>query len=172
MDSYVRCLVKAENWNELVNLFECLSDDCNDYGITVLAKYLGAYNVPPHMGRACRAQGQPGFILDAMNQALKVVGQSGDEMWLVSKLLIFGEIRHRAYDEDDEPIRLWEEALSRLSTASTVIRRQWAREKIIYTNSIAQVYFDIAVENHQGECTSTCTTYMSLKPRDSQCGDK
>lgn len=94
--------------------------------------------------------------LDAMNEALKIVGQSGDEMCLVSKLLMFGEIRHQIYDEDDEPIRLWEEALSRLSTASTVIRRQWAREKIIYTNSIAQVYFDVGVQNYKGECNSVC----------------
>lgn len=152
----MRCLIQAEDWNGLVNLFKCLSDDYNYYGVTCLINYLSEYDVPPHMGRACRAQGQPGFILDAMNEALKIVGQSGDEMCLVGKLLMFGEIRHRIYDEDDEPIRLWEEALSRLSTASTVIRRQWAREKIIYTNSIAQVYFDIAIQNYKGGYNPVC----------------
>lgn len=152
----MRCLVQAEDWNGLMHLFKCLSEDYNYYGVTCLVNYLSEYDVPPRMGRACRVQGQPGFILDAMNQALKVVGQSGDEMGLVGKLLVFGEIRHRIYDEYDEPIRLWEEALSRLSTASTVIRRQWARDKIIYTNNIAQVYFDIAVQNYKGECNSVC----------------
>lgn len=165
MDSYARCLIHAEDWSGFVDLLELLNNYDNGYGVTYLVKYLSEYAMPQHMGRACRAQGQPGFILDAMNQALKVVAQSGDEMWLVSKLLRFGEFRHRIYDEDDEPVRLWEEALSRLGSVSTALRRQWARERITYTNSIAQVYFDIAVQNYRGKCFSLWRTYMSLKPR-------
>lgn len=165
MDSYARCLIHAEDWSGLVGLLELLNNYDNGYGVTYLVKYLSEYAMPQHMGRACRAQGQPGFILDAMNQALKVIGQSGDDIWLVSKLLRFGEFRHRIYDEDDEPVRLWEEALSRLSSASTALRRQWARERITYTNSIAQVYFDIAVQNYRGKYIFVCRTCLSLKPR-------
>lgn len=143
-------------------LLEYLKDWDNGYGAAYLAKYFSEYSVPWHIGRACRAQSQPGFILDAMNQALQLVGQSGDESQLIGKLLYFGKFRNRFYDEDDEPIRLWEEALSRLSTASTVLRREWLNEKIIYKNLTAQVYFDIAVQNYKGKYSSVSLLGVSV----------
>ena len=135
-------------------LLDYLKDWDNGYGDTYLAKYFSEYDTPWHIGRACRAQSQPGFIIDAMNQALQLIGRSGDESWMIKKLLYFGKFRNRFYDEDDEPVRLWEEALSRLSTASTVLRRHWSQAKIIYVNLTAQVYFDIAVQNYRCECFS------------------
>ncbi|KAK2603101.1 hypothetical protein N8I77_009583 [Diaporthe amygdali] len=151
VNSYMQSLIQAEDWKGVVCLLEYYVDSDDGYGATQLAKYFSEYNEPCwwQMGRACRAQSQPGFILDAMNQALQRVRQSGDESSLVEKLLCFGEFRHRFYDQDDEPIRMWEEALSHLSNASTALRRRWADEKMIYTNITAQVHFDIAVQNYK-----------------------
>lgn len=137
-----------------MSLFESLMDWDNGYGATFLVKYFSDYDIPMDMGYACRAKTQPGFILDAMNKALQLVEQSGDDSWLVDRFLTFGKFRYQFYDQDDEPIRLWEEALSRVS-ASADLRRRWTPQKTTYyTNITAQVYFDIAVQNHNCKCMS------------------
>lgn len=149
----MRSLIQVEDWNRVVSLLEYCRDSDDGHGATHLARYFSEFNLPCwwQMGRACRAQRQPGFILDAMNRAIELVGQSGNESLLVEKLLDFGKFRYRFYDQDYEPIRLWEEALSRLSTASTALRSRWAEEKIVCTNSTAQVSFDIAVQSYKGK---------------------
>lgn len=149
----MRSLVQAEHFSGVISLLEDCKNLDDGHGGTKLAQYFSEFNASwwwP-MGRACRAQRQPGFILDAMNQALERVGQSGDESSLVEKLLDFGKFRYRFYDQDYEPIRLWEEALSRLNTAGTALRDVWTEERVDYTNSVAQLYFDIAVQNYKGE---------------------
>lgn len=83
----------------------------------------------------------------------------------MSKLLRFGELRHRIYDKDDEPVRLWEEALSRLGSASTAVRRQVGTGESHIHQQIAQVYFDIAVQNFRGKCNPVYRIYISLMPR-------
>lgn len=152
----MQSLIQAEVWSEVIRLLEYCRDSDTGYGATHLAKYFNEFNLPCwwQMGRACRAQGQPGFILDAMNQALELAGQSGNDSSLIEKLLDFAKFRYRFYDQDHEPTHLWEEALSRLSTASTALRRAWADEEANCIRRSAQVYFDIAVQNHKGKCTS------------------
>lgn len=175
MNSYIQSLAQAEDWNGLVGLLEYCRDSVTEYGVTHLAKYLSDYNLPCwwHIGRACRAQGQPGFVLDAMNQALELVGQSGNEFSLIERLLDFGKFRYRFYDQDYEPVRLWEEALSRLSTASKALRREWADEEAVCVRRTAQLCFDIAVQNHKGKCKtiSLCGADFA-KAEGSQRGDK
>lgn len=175
MNSYIQSLVQAEDWSGVIGLLEYCRDSVNEYGVTHLAKYFSDYNVPCwwHIGRACRAQGQPGFILDAMNQALELVGQSGNESSLVERLLDFGKFRYRFYDQDYEPVRLWEEALSRLSTASKALRLEWANEEAICVRRTAQLYFDIAVQNHKGKFMSISLCGADFaKAEGSQRGDK
>lgn len=152
--SYVCALIQAEDWDELIEVLEYLSDYDNGYGSTYLVKYLSDYELPLQIGRACRARSQPGFVLDALEEALQLVEQSGNEARLVRKLMVFGELQYRFYDQDDTPVRLWEEALSRFSTGSSDLSQELAHAKFICTNLSAQVYFDIAVQNYRGNPTS------------------
>ncbi|POS70166.1 hypothetical protein DHEL01_v211436 [Diaporthe helianthi] len=162
--SYVCALIQAEDWPELIYLLEYLSDMDNGYGATYLAKYFSDYNPPLQIGRACRAQGQPGFVLDALDEALQLVEQSGNDSSLVGTLMVFGELQYRFYDQDDTPVRLWEEALSRLSTAGTALSQELAHAKAICINLSAQVYFDLAVQNHRAraETSEAVTKLKSL----------
>jgi hypothetical protein len=151
INSYIHALLDAKHWSRLIYVLEYLDDTDNGYGVTYLVKYLSDYTFLWSIGRACRAHGQPSFVIEALRQSLKEVEKAGDKATLISKLLIFGEFYHDFYDQDDETIRWWEEALARINEGDSDIQRRFRNNKVIYTNKTAQLYYDIAVQNFKCE---------------------
>lgn len=147
---YIQALVVAGKWKRLLYVLEYLDDSDNGFGISYLVKYFSTYDFPFNIGRACRAQGKPGFIIAALENALQEIEKSGDKSRLIERLLVFGSFYYDFYDRVDETIRLWEEALWRMNTAESSTKIMFSEAKLLYTNQIAQIYFDIAVQNCDG----------------------
>lgn len=151
VNSYVRALINADDWDRLMYVLGFIADTNDGYGVSYLVHFFAEYPFLDGIGFACRAKDQPEFILEALRQALIEVEKSSDKSQLISKLLIFGDFCHYFYDRDDETLRLWEEGLSRISEADPAVQREYMNSKVIYTNRAAQLYFDAAVHSFQGE---------------------
>ncbi|TGJ88629.1 hypothetical protein E0Z10_g27 [Xylaria hypoxylon] len=147
--SYVNALLQTQEWDRLVEVMEYLNSHTNSYGTPYLVKAFGELPFAWDVGRACRAKGCPSFVIDALELALRDIEKSGDNSTLIYKLLVFGDLYYNFYDKDDRTIRWWEEAMARMTDADTTIQREYANTKVIYTNKLAQLYFDAAVENFE-----------------------
>lgn len=101
------------------------------------------------IGRACKRQGCPGFVLDAMDEALTFVDTMDErnggflQVWLPNKMAYF---RVAFYAMKEETTRLWEKFLERLSAKDEDFQKSFATERAFAMNSLAQLYFDASVE--------------------------
>ncbi|KAI1274586.1 hypothetical protein F5Y07DRAFT_211773 [Xylaria sp. FL0933] len=149
ISSYVNALIQTKNWERLIEILEYLDSVDNDYGTSYLVKVFSELSFVWHVGPACKAKECPSFVTDALELALRDVEKSGDKSALISKLLIFGDFYHDYYNKNDKTIRWWEEAIARMADADAAVQREYANTKVIYTNKLAQLYFDAAVENFE-----------------------
>ncbi|KAI1302033.1 hypothetical protein F5Y03DRAFT_362543 [Xylaria venustula] len=149
ISSYVNALIQTKNWDRIIEVMEYLDGVDNDYGTSYLVKVFSELTFVWSVGPACRAKECPAFVTDALELALRDVEKSGDKSALISKLLIFGDFYHDYYDKNDKTIRWWEEAITRMTDADAAVQREYANSKVIYTNKLAQLYFDAAVENFE-----------------------
>ena len=163
IDRYLRACIDLEKWESVIYVLKYLErwDTGNDIGAaTFLVHYLSNYSPIPGLGRAIRDRGQPPFLLDALNQTIDTVSQSGNEHLLINRLLQFADLRYAFYDQDDEPIRLYEEAVTRIRSADTSIQQAFAEQKMAYTNKLATMYFDLAVQEQKGMCRQLYIHYF------------
>ena len=152
-DRYLRACIDLEQWKSVIYVLRYLDnwDTGNDVGgATFLVHYLTNYSLVPGLGRAIRDGGQPSFLLDALNQTIDNVSQTGNDYLLINRLLQFADLRYAFYDQDDEPIRLYEEAVTRISSADSSVQQAFAEQKMTYTNKLATMYFDLAVQEQMG----------------------
>lgn len=148
---YIHALVDNDDWDCLLETLEFLDSTDTGYGVSHLVKTFGETSLVLNIGRACRAKGCPSFVIDALELALQGVEKLGDKSTLVIKLLEFGDFYHDFYDNNDRAVRWWEEAIARMTDAGPAVQREYADEKVTYTNKLAQLYFDEAVHNFEGE---------------------
>ncbi|KAI1429139.1 hypothetical protein F5Y12DRAFT_728265 [Xylaria sp. FL1777] len=149
ISSYVSALLKTQRWDRLIEIMEYLAGEDNGYGTSYLVKVFSELSFVEYVGPACKAKECPTFVIDALELALRDVEKSGDKSALISKLLIFGDFYHDYYDKNDKTIRWWEEAIARMADADAVVQREYTNTKVVYTNKLAQLYFDAAVENFE-----------------------
>jgi tetratricopeptide (TPR) repeat protein len=115
-----------------------------DYSYLVRFFVLG-YNAYDEIGKACRARGKPEFVLAAMDRATTLIDQSDNEsmqIWLPAQVAAF---RYDYYDQVEEPMQLWETALKRIDAGDSAVQKSSAKTRKIYSNRLAQLYFDAAV---------------------------
>ncbi|KAJ8130790.1 hypothetical protein O1611_g2838 [Lasiodiplodia mahajangana] len=148
-NSYIRALLEIKEWKHLIEVLDYLNRTDNGYGISNLVLFLSTSSLVWDIGPACRTLGCPLFVIDALEPALQDVERSGDKSTLISKLLQFGDFYHDFYDKNDKAIRWWEEAIARIADAEPAVQRQYVTEKVKYTNKLAQLYFDEAVQNFE-----------------------
>ncbi|KAI9713573.1 MAG: hypothetical protein M1820_000955 [Bogoriella megaspora] len=144
--------INSDEWEWLIYVLRYLEDwnTGNEVGApTYLIQYLSDYSLEWGIGWAIRDQDQPAFLLDAMNQTIESASQSRHDSLLINRLLRFADFRYHFYDQEDEPMRLYEEALERLRSADAAIQREFSTSKIEYTNKLAKVYFDLAVQEQK-----------------------
>ncbi|KAI0879066.1 hypothetical protein GGS24DRAFT_486796 [Hypoxylon argillaceum] len=146
---YIHALVDNDDWDCLLETLEFLDSTDTGYGVSHLVKTFGETSLVLNIGRACRAKGCPSFVIDALELALQGVEKLGDKSTLVIKLLEFGDFYHDFYDNNDRAVRWWEEAIARMTDAGPAVQREYADEKVTYTNKLAQLYFDEAVHNFE-----------------------
>ncbi|KAI0100201.1 hypothetical protein GGR51DRAFT_551683 [Nemania sp. FL0031] len=149
LNSYIRALLQIKEWKHLMGILEYLNETDNGYGISTLVKFFSSSSLVWDVGPACRTCECPLFVIDALELALQDVENSGDKSTLISKLLHFGDFYHDFYDKNDKAIRWWEEAIARIADAEPAVQRQYVTEKVKYTNKLAQLYFDEAVQNFE-----------------------
>ncbi|KAI1133340.1 hypothetical protein F5Y10DRAFT_274250 [Nemania abortiva] len=148
-NTYIRALLETKKWDRLVEVLEYLDGTDNGYGISNLVKLFSESSLEWDVGRACRANGCPSFVVNALELALQDVEKSGDKSGLISKLLRFGDFYHDFCDKNDRAIRWWEEAIVRMTDADPEVQREYTNKKVAYTNKLAQLYFDEAVQNFE-----------------------
>ncbi|TAQ86604.1 hypothetical protein B7494_g5067 [Chlorociboria aeruginascens] len=102
-------------------------------------------NAFPEIGKACRAEGNPKFVLAAMDRALEVVDEAHGEKKRAKLRMRMAELRYSYYDQVDEPMRLWESAIELISEKTPSLQEVHAIERERCVNSLAQLYFDAAV---------------------------
>ncbi|KAI0502831.1 hypothetical protein F5B22DRAFT_652677 [Xylaria bambusicola] len=146
---YVRALLQIKDWARLIEILSWLDSFDNDYGVSHLVKFFSELSLAWDVGPAFRAADQPAFVIKALELALRDVEKTGDKGFLISKLLNFGDFYHDYYDRDDRTIHWWEEAIARVADADAAVQREYANRKIVYTNQLAQLYFDAAVDNFE-----------------------
>ncbi|KAI0424360.1 hypothetical protein F5Y09DRAFT_324588 [Xylaria sp. FL1042] len=149
ISSYVYALIQTKNWDRLIEIMQYLDGVDNDYGTSYLVKVFSELSFVWQVGPACKAKECPAFVTDALELALRDVEKAGDKSALISKLLTFGDFYHDYYDKNDKTIRWWEEAIARMADADAAVQREYANTKVVYTNKLAQLYFDAAVENFE-----------------------
>ena len=97
------------------------------------------------IGKACRTQGKPEFILTALEKALALVDQSNNGNRQIILRMSIAFFRYSYYDQVDEPMLLWEAALKFISAKPESLRKEWARERRTCVNFLGQLYFDAAM---------------------------
>ena len=165
IDRYLRACVDLEQWGSAVYVLRYLEnwDTGNDVGgATFLIHYLSNYSFIWEIGFAIREYGQPSFLFDALNQTIDTVSQIGNDHLLINRLLQFADLRYSFYDQDDEPMRLYEEAINRIRSADTSVQQAFAEQKMTYTNKLATMYFDLAVQEQKGMYHSLHTASFYL----------
>jgi tetratricopeptide (TPR) repeat protein len=100
------------------------------------------------MGKACREEGQPAEIVEAMDEALGQIDLVGDRWMKVWLPLQVAEFRYKFYEQEAEFIKSAETFLERLRRETPKFRADYDdfeihRKRI--TNKLAQLYFDFAV---------------------------
>jgi tetratricopeptide (TPR) repeat protein len=107
--------------------------------------FVHGYNAYDEIGKACRARGKPEFVLAAMDRAMTLIDLSDNEsmkIWLPAQVAAF---RYDYYDQVEEPMQLWETALKRIDAGDSAVQKSSAKTRKIYSNRLAQLYFDAAV---------------------------
>lgn len=166
--SYIRALLRTKDWDKLIEVLEYLDSYENDWGTSHLVKAFSDAGFVWDVGPACRAKGCPSFVIDALELSLQDVEKSGNQSRLIRKLLVFGDFYHDFYDQNDKAIRWWDEAIARIADADPAVQREFADDKVVYTNKLARLYFDGAVRNFEGN-----TNYLSsLDPYSSSGGEE
>jgi hypothetical protein len=115
-----------------------------DYSYLVRFFVLG-YNAYDEIGKASRARGKPEFVLAAMDRAMTLIDQSDNEsmqIWLPAQVAAF---RYDYYDQVEEPMQLWETTIKRIDAGDSTVQKSSAKTRKIYSNRLAQLYFDAAV---------------------------
>lgn len=145
-------LIHKQDWDTLAAVLERLSSDDDGCGRSNLVRYLSSYSIPRGLARFCRHQDRLGFILEALGEVLAIHEQNHDLIGLIQTSLEVADLRYSCHDEDDEVIRLHEEALLSLNAADVSIQRKLTAWRRKYTNQLAQIYFDRAVRSRKGMC--------------------
>ena len=104
------------------------------------------YPVFDYLGGACRHVTKPAFILEELDRLLDVVSKGRDEY---SKVVLHGQVALFKYeydDQDESPMKLFEQALKLDSTSNTLSIYQRNGEKKVFEHMLAQLYFDTAVK--------------------------
>ncbi|KAH8890177.1 hypothetical protein GQ53DRAFT_842374 [Thozetella sp. PMI_491] len=137
-------------FNKVVQLVQELHDRENGdpiLGANWLVRLLvwgGFDELGKKVGPACRAQGYPTFILDDLELAVKHV-ELDDSYYLLEIPRMAAEFKYTYYGLEDDAARLYELFLSRLATQSSSQQQEWAEQRKVVTQRLAQLYFDAAV---------------------------
>lgn len=129
---------------EVVRDLDCWRSVDQDYTYFVRLLSLG-YDPYHEVGRACRVEGQPEFVLTAMDRALSLIDQSSNDtiqIWTPARMASF---RYNYYDQVEEPMQLWETVLKRIAAKDTPSQKVYSRDRKTYSNSLGLLYFDAAV---------------------------
>jgi tetratricopeptide (TPR) repeat protein len=144
---YLEALDAIGSLEAIIEVLEEL-DECDafekDYSYLVRFLVLG-YDAYDEIGKACRARGKPEFVLAAMDKTLTMIDQSDNEnmqLWLPAQVAAF---RYDYYDQVEQPMQLWETALKRIDATDSAVQKTYAKTRKIYSNRLAQLYFDAAV---------------------------
>ncbi|KAF2235940.1 hypothetical protein EV356DRAFT_513513 [Viridothelium virens] len=149
---YIMACIDAECWWEIIDVLGYLDtwNTGNDKGgSTYLIQFMSNYLLPWRIGWAVRDQKQPVFLLDAMDDTLAVISQTNHDALLIHHLFHYGKFSYTFYDKDDRPIGLYEEALTRLKSSDTSTQDEFSEHKVTFTNKLALLYFDLAVQEHK-----------------------
>jgi tetratricopeptide (TPR) repeat protein len=103
------------------------------------------HNAYDEIGKACRARGKPEFVLAAMDRAMTSIDQSDNESMQIRLPAQVAAFRYDYYDQVEEPMQLWETALKRIDAGDSAVQKSSAKRRKIYSNRLAQLYFDNAV---------------------------
>jgi tetratricopeptide (TPR) repeat protein len=133
-DAIIQVIEELDGWEVLEK----------DYSYLVRFFVLG-YNAYDEIGKASRARGKPEFVLAAMDRAMTLIDQSDNEsmqIWLPAQVAAF---RYDYYDQVEEPMQLWETTIKRIDAGDSTVQKSSAKRRKIYSNRLAQLYFDAAV---------------------------
>jgi len=98
------------------------------------------------IGWACAKEGRPTFVLDALDEALRIVND-GDREWIQLWLpYISGRVKYTFFGLEEDAVVLLEMFLKRLSQIES-LQEAYTTERKHARNMLAQLYFDAAVQS-------------------------
>ncbi len=156
---YLKALYRKGNTSKFVWTLKWLHEQYVDEERTEsrLVEFLKAgYDVFEDMGDACREEGQPEWIIDALDQTIRIADQR-DWLWIkISLPLRIARFGFTWYDSHQARfIKTAEDFLERLDRQSSSFQQDFANDRKWIVNKLAQYYFDTATSLYEtaGEIT-------------------
>jgi tetratricopeptide (TPR) repeat protein len=115
------------------------------------------------IGWACRKQGKPKLVIDALDESLKVVEQGSLEWFKVWLPYTIAYFKHTYYEMDKEAMELWEKFLELNSQQSQEVQDAYVAERTTATNTLAKLYFDAAVSEWKPDSDGKDVNARKLK---------
>lgn len=159
--TYIMVLHSRGESEKIVDLLEWLNSVIDEGSSWLVCFFVSGEGAFDEIGKACREQGQPVWVLDAMDESLRITDSSDRALMKVWLPLWMAYFRYKFYDDrESEFIKLAEMFLYRLARATDDVRGscdfETTHQKEI-TNLLAQIDFDNAVaawDDGRGEASS------------------
>lgn len=146
-DRYLRALDQKGDSSSFINVLSYMQQQIwLDSQTSYLARLLNyGYDIFDEIGRAFRTEKRPQFVLEEMEKVL-IAALTSKDPWM--KIWLQGEVgmfRYQYNDENDDAMKLLEQALKTLTNAGPKAQEEnaWARKR--YGHLLARLYFDSAV---------------------------
>jgi tetratricopeptide (TPR) repeat protein len=161
----LRKLFERDEFAEMISILKFMdSQTSNDQTYSWLVRFfIEDQSLFEEIGQACQKQGHPKFVLEAMDETLKVAGETDVSYQHVQLLFVIGYFCGAYYDMKEKAVVLWESFLERLSRKSEDSQKLFALKRIFTMNSLAQLYFDAAVEAWHSDVGSEMASADKLK---------
>ncbi|KAL8647887.1 MAG: hypothetical protein Q9226_006245, partial [Calogaya cf. arnoldii] len=138
-DRYLRALDRINDSSTFIQTLKAMHEDTwTDTGISLFDLYA-------EIGRAYRVEGRPRFVIEAMEQSLRVILVLKDPYMKTCIQGEFGIFQYEYNDDIDAAINLLDEALKTLQGAGPTVQKEnkWAHDR--YGNLLGRLCFDAAV---------------------------
>lgn len=128
--------------------------------------FIETHDLFGEIGQACEKQGHPIFVLEAMDEALKVLDKMDKSLQYgkhIQLLFFIGCFCSTYYNMKEKAVALWESFLEQLSLESDDSQKMFAGQRRFTMNNLAWLYFDAAVEASHSDAGSEMASTDKLK---------
>ncbi|GAM84755.1 hypothetical protein ANO11243_027560 [Dothideomycetidae sp. 11243] len=155
VDRLLTVLNTHQQYDDVISILESLTQTFRDgYNLLVRFCWVQVYGYPEHIGRACRSQGQPRFVLDALDEARKVgLVQLEDGLQAVQAWWL-ASTKYNYYGLEKEAIPLYEAFLEACPRQDTVFHETTAAGQRGSVSLLSQLYFDQMIDEGVTDPTS------------------